>query len=495
MNLSDRPHLHVIPDQLNASIVGALNAARINDEAVKLAAQNAAFFKATEQIEMVRKFVANPDAILGSARTKHGEIAEQVEVGIRNARAALLQQEMPATFEGVGRCAPADYLLNGDAIQSKFINGVNSNLNHVLDHMDKYSYFGRDGSYYHIPKDTYETVLRIKNGLPTAELSEKSRATILHRIQEIELQSGKPFEAVVQPSSSNYADVQSGKVNDTLDAHDEELRRGNENSKVQIVDEHKPSLSGAAQAALIAGAVGGAISLGSSLYGKYRQGKNPFKGGFSVDDWREVGLDTAKGGGGGALAGAAIYVLTNNAALPAPFAGAIVSAAKGISSLLCDYNSGMITFEEFTDLGLIVCAESAIVGLATAAGQTLIPIPIVGAVIGSLAGKVLAEFVLGKGRDVAEQMRRDMELYLSSIGSHYRALLDEIEAKFESLGRLTEAAFQLKANADLLTASANLARSYGVTEGMIIHDHSELDSFMLGSASHWDKGGRTCNPA
>ncbi|MDP1614743.1 MAG: hypothetical protein Q8L68_03005 [Methylococcales bacterium] len=478
MSQHKTPRDHLVPDQVSAAIVGTLNNQRIQDELIKLAAQDDAFFTAIEQVDIVRDFLARP--ILGNELTKHGEIAEQVEVGIRNAKSALSQQNMTATFDGIGRTAPADYSIDGTLVQSKFINGVNNNLNHVLDHMDKYSNFGRDGSYYHIPKDTYETALRIKEGLPVDDLSEKSKAAILSKIQEIEQQTGQPFDQVVKPGISNYADVQQGKIDETLDKHEQTLKQQNEELKDKIKDEHKPSWEGATQAAIVAGAVGGAISLGTALYSKYKQGKNPFKGEFSSKDWQEVGITTAKGAGGGAIAGGAIYLLTNNAALPAPFAGAIVSAAKGVSSLMSDYNAGKITFEEFTDIGLMVCSESAIVGLATTAGQTLIPIPILGAVIGSLAGKILAEFAIGKGQDVAKQIREDMAAYMSKINSSYQVIIRAIDYEFDRLGKLTEAAFDLQSNMDLLFASANLARAYGVAEKDIITSHSELDDFMLG---------------
>lgn len=477
MNQHKTPKDHLVPDQVSAAIVGTLNDQRIQDEFIKLAMQDDAFFTAIKQVDNVRDFLARP--ILGNELTKHGEIAEQVEVGIRNAKSALLQQNMTATFDGIGRTAPADYSIDGALVQSKFINGVNNNLNHVLDHMDKYSNFGRDGSYYHIPKDTYETVIRIKEGLPVDDLSEKSRASILNKIQEIEKNTGQHFEQVVKPGISNYADVQQGKIDETLDKHEQALKQQNEELKDAIKDEHKPSWEGAAQAAVVAGAVGGAISLGTALYSKYKQGKNPFKGGFSSEDWEEIGITTAKGAGGGAIAGGAIYLLTNNAALPAPFAGAIVSAAKGVTSLMSDYNAGTITFEEFTNLGLMICSESAIVGLATAAGQTLIPIPILGAVIGSLAGKILAEFATGKGKEVAERIRQDMADYIIKIDAHYQAIIRAIDSEFDRLGKLTEAAFDLKRNTDLLFASANLARTYGVPENNIITSHSELDDFML----------------
>lgn len=118
---------HLIPDQVNASIVDYINTQRINDELIQRSAQDAAFYKATEQVEKVRDFVSEPNHILGSDLTKHGEIAEQVEVGIRNAKSCLHQQEMQATFDGVGRTAPEDYVINGLDVQSKFFNGVNKN--------------------------------------------------------------------------------------------------------------------------------------------------------------------------------------------------------------------------------------------------------------------------------------------------------------------------------------------------------------------------------
>ena len=480
MSQHKTPKEHLIPDQVSAAIVDTLNNQRIQDEAMKLAAQNAAFLKATEQVDKVREFVANPNSILGSDLTKHGEIAEQVEVGIRNAKAALQQENMSATFEGVGRTAPEDYLIDGVAIQSKFINGLNNNLDHVLKHMDKYSNFGRDGSFYHIPKDSYETIAKIKNGLPVDDLSERSKAAILNKIQMIEAESGQSFETIVKPTFSDYADVQQGKVTETLDNHEQKFEQQNEELKETIKDNHQPSWEGAAQAAVVAGAVGGTISLGTALYSKYKQGKNPFKGEFSQEDWNEVGITTAKGAGGGAIAGSAIYLLTNKAALSAPFAGAVVSAAKGISSLMSDYRTNKITFEEFTDLGLMVCSESAIVGLATAAGQTLIPIPILGAVIGALAGKILAEFAIGKGKDIAKRMEKDMADFMSKLDENYCAIIRAIDREFDRLGKLTEAAFDLKRNTDLLFASANLARDYGVAEKNIITNYSELDDFMLG---------------
>ncbi len=162
---------HLIRDQASAAFVDVVNNTRIQNELTRQLAQDAAWNHAQEQIDKVREFVGSPEKILGSALTKHGEIAEQVEVGIRNARSALHQNDLTATFDGVGRTAPEDYMVDGTAVQSKFINGAVKNLDHVMEHMNKYTSFGRDGSYYHIPKDHYETITKVMNGESVEGLS------------------------------------------------------------------------------------------------------------------------------------------------------------------------------------------------------------------------------------------------------------------------------------------------------------------------------------
>lgn len=471
----DRSQLY--KDQVSGSIIQTINEARIQDEIFKITAQDIAFTKAIEQIDQVRHFLGSPENILGSELTKHGEIAEHVEVGIRNARAALSQQAMPATFDGVGRTSPTDYLINGVDVQSKFINGINNNLNHVIEHMEKYSYFGRDGSYYHIPKDAHETISKIMAG-ENGGLAEKTANAIREKVHLIEQHSGQSFNTVVQPSVSNYADVQQGKVFATLDRHESELKEGNERIQDRIIQNHQPNLQEAATAASMAAAVGGALSLATSIYGKYKQGKNPFKGDYSPGDWMEIGIETAKGTGIAAVAGSSIYLMTNYASMSAPFAAAVVSAAKGVGSLVSQLNAGEIDFDQFIDMGMIVCSESAIVGVATVTGQTLIPIPVVGAVIGSLAGRMLAELATGKTTEVARRIRQEMDAFLKTLDEKLQHVFQVIDAEFDRLGKLTVAAFDLERNRDLLSSSVQLAQAYGVASEKIITSHNQLDDFM-----------------
>jgi len=469
-----------VRDQLSGSIINSINKNRLADELLQLNIQDDNFRTAVEEIDKVREFIGSPDKILGSKLTKHGEIAEQVEVGVRRARQALAGKDMTATFENVGRKAPEDYIINGIRVQSKFINGTNNNLKAVLEHMNKYSYFGRDGSYYHIPKDEYALIEKILNGEKNIEgLKSKTIDAIKFKINQIENESGKPFQEVVKPGISKYAEVQQGSVNKTLDNHEEQISQTNTQKKEQITNDHQPNIGEALKATGIAAVVGATVSITTSLYQKSKEGKKFYKGDFSIEDWKEVGIETVKSGAIGGISGATIYGLTNYASLSAPFAGAVVSAIKGVGTLVVDFNNGEIDKDEFMELGMIVCAESAIVGFATAAGQAAIPIPVLGAVIGSIAGSILANS-LGEGNKItAKMIRQDLEEYLKTLDEKYHLLVDEITKDFERLGELTEVAFSTTNNLKTLNWSVNLAVAHGVEKSRILSSTIDVDSFMF----------------
>ncbi|MEQ4531842.1 MAG: hypothetical protein ABN478_11175 [Mixta sp.] len=471
-------------DQIISSAVDALNQARIKDELFSLSQQDRAFELAGEQMLKVRDFIASPDNILGSMNTKHGEIAEQVEVGVRNARQAIeegLQDDSAfrATFNGVGRTAPEDYMIDGVEVQSKFINGINNNLTHVLRHMETYPDFTQGEPFYHIPKDSWQTIQDVIDGKPVEGLSAKTVQAIRDKVAEIESTTGRPFNDVVRPGVSDYKDVQWGKIDETLDKHDQELAEQNEAKKAEIVDDHQPSLSEGLRATAMGAAFGGAFALGTGIYRKYRDGKNIFRGEFDGQDWQDVGLDTLKGAAVGGASAAAIYTLTNYASLGAPFASALVTAAKGMGSLALSYQRGEIDADEFTDLGLIICAESAIVGVMSAAGQVLIPVPVLGALIGSVSGKFMvtvAKSLDGKARQL---LQAKMDHFTRRLNEIEQQALNRILNEFAALGELTAAAFNVENNRQLLEASITLAKAYGVEEAKIIKNADDLDAFMM----------------
>lgn len=472
-----------VGDQLIGSAVNALNQARIDDEIFTLSRQDIAYELACKEMLKPRDFVASPGNILGSMSTKHGEIAEQVEVAVRNSEQAIEERlqdasTFRATFEGVGRTAPQDYLIDGMDVQSKFINGTNNNLVHVLKHMETYPNFGKDGSFYHIPKDTWQEIQDVLDGKPVEGLKSTTIEAIKAKVAEIERQTQRPFADVVRPGVSDYKDVQLGKIDETLDKHDQELAKQNDAKRAEIIDDHQPSLAEGMRATAMGAAVGGAFALGTGIYRKYRDGKNIFRGDFDAQDWQDIGLDSLKGAAVGGISAGAIYTLTNYASMGAPFASALVTATKGVASLAHSYQRGEIGLDEFTDLGLIVCAESAIVGAMTVAGQALIPVPVLGALIGSISGKFMVTVAKSLDGKARQALQARMDEFARRLDAIEQQVLNRILSEFAALGELTKAAFNVETNRQLLEASITLAQAHGVEDDKIIKNADDLDAFM-----------------
>jgi len=464
-----------LKEQIMGVIVNEFNRNRIIDLNKTLSNQDIAYLKSVEEIDKVREFVGHPENILGSNLTKHGEIAEQVEVGVRRAKSLLHNENPTATFNGVGRTAPEDYIIAGEKVQSKFINGTNNGLNHVLQHMNKYDEFYKDG-YYHIPKDQYEVIEKVMEGKHVDGLNSKTELAIRKKIEEIQEKTGKSFDKSIKPSISNYKDVQKGTINKTLDNHEKNLDEENKELKKKIVTEHQPSLAEGLKASGTAAAIGGGISFAAALYSKHKEGKKFYKGEFSQDDWVDVLKISGKGAMSSGISGGSIYTLTNYCNVPAPFAAAVVSGIKGVSSLAMDLKNGKITSEEFQELGMITCSETAIVALSTAIGQTVIPIPILGSLIGSITASTFLKMT--KNDKTAYQIKKMYEEGTKKLSLEHREQMQEIERQFQLLGDLTSSAFEIRNNVKLFQMSILLARSYGISEQKIIKNHGDLDRFM-----------------
>ena len=458
-------------DQVIGAAIEAINRARVEDaqarlltimenEKLALSQQDKSLLEAFEQVQNVRDFLGKPENILGSDLTKHGEIAENIEVNIRNAR-GLLEGKIPtATFDNVGRTAPEDYLIDGLKVQSKFINGTNNNLDHVIKHMNTYSDFGRDGSFYHIPKDTYSLIDQIMKGNPPEELSTRTVNKIIVKVHLIEKETGVPYFDVVKPSLSNYSDVQQGKVLETLEQHEKDLKNRNIDKKEEIRDESKdkrkealadkePSLQEGLKAAGVGALLGGGFKVGIYVYQQMKEGKNLKD--FNQNDWRKLGVEFGKGSTKGGITGSSIYALTNLTDISAPMASAMVSASFGVSKLAMELKKGNIDMSEFIVQGQVTCLETGMVALGATIGTTIIPIPILGTLIGSFATSTLIDLTKRYLTDQEEIVTSKLnEIYnqaLHEIEEEYRKIVEGILEEYEKLGRITKMAFDFETNA------------------------------------------------
>ncbi|MBF2069801.1 hypothetical protein [Fischerella thermalis] len=348
--------------------------------------------------------------------------------------------------------------------------------------MNKYKNFGRDGSYYHIPKDQYEIIQKILKGDHIEGITSRTAQKIQEKVQEIEQLSGRPFSHTVRPALSDYADVQIGKVDDTLDRHEQQLNRDNEEIKDRIRADAQPNFADFGRVAVRGVVIGGSIRFATKLYTKYKEGKNVFKGELTLEDWKEIGLDTATGAALSSISATAIYGLTNFAQMSAPLAGAFVSAGMEIASLIGSLNRGEITEDQFVELSIFACADSAIVATGAAIGQTLTPIPVVGAVIGTISGRMVSDLckeLLGIDAQLAKRVEQNYQKFLSQIDQAYKSTVAHLVATYDNLGNLASTAFDFNLNFELrLQASIKLAEAYGVADNVTPFISKYLNTFL-----------------
>lgn len=124
-----------------------------------------------------------------------------------------------------------------------------------------------------------------------------------------------------------------------------------------------------------------AFQLAVGIYSKCKEGKKINE--FTVDDWKDIGIDTAKAAAEGGISGFAIYSITNFTSISAGPAAAGVSLAFSVSELAYRKSTGAISDEEFKESCQMAALNAAVSAVGAAIGQELIPIPLLGAWIGS----------------------------------------------------------------------------------------------------------------
>ena len=479
---ADRADLHVAA-QVAAEWAKLDAAHRAGELTGALQSQDRAFLDAMREMQAVQDFVGSPENILGSTDTKHGEIAEQVHVGVRRALDVLYGRAPAATFDGVPRTGPVDYRVDSVEIQSKYYNGLRNTLEGVAKHAERYPNFAGTRIRYHIPSDLHRQLDELHRTGEIEGLSGRQVDAIRRLRDDLEQATGRSADDLIEPGEATYAEVQQGRVHGTIGKREDVLDRENKELKRAARAAHGPSLAGLGQAAALGATAGGGVGLAQAIWVKYREGKSPFRGEFSTQDWRDVGVVAAQGTGGGAVAGGALYVVTNSTVLAAPFAGSLVSGLMGIGGLLRDYDAGTIDGDQFVEMAHFIALDAAIAGLATAAGQTLIPVPLLGTLVGSLAGKFVASALkdgLGKSESALTARLAKYERYaLGQLDKEFRAFMRRLDARFENLERLAGVAFDQSVNASLrLQASIVLAETVGVPDARILRTTGDLDTLM-----------------
>lgn len=397
--------------------VDAINCMRIENYVENIQFQNINFENAMNELNKARDFLGSPEHILGSAATKHGEVAEVFDVRFGNADRIIRGEDPNFSFDGVGRTAAEDYLKNNLPVQSKFVQR-NLSMDAVLKHLNDYTDFVHGGTYC-IPKDFYEQIevwMKLSQkeltNLPASE-GGKQAQIVIDKIKELEKITNKKFTDLVEASQVNYDQVQLKRAGDTIDTKEQEIIKVDGEKREEYWRMSRASVEEGLKTAGIAAVISAVVSFAESLIGILKT-KNKNLSELTKEDWAEIFKETGIGAVKGGASGGAIYALTNVAGMSAPLAAAIVSATLGVAAQAIRLYKKEISFDDFMYNILDVAVDAAVSAVGAFVGQMLIPVPALGAIVGSIVTttvlNLVKKYIFGGGfYELVKQAHREKE--------------------------------------------------------------------------------------
>jgi hypothetical protein len=419
----------------------------------------------------------------GGVKGMHGFIAEVAECGIGNAREEIVGHA--PVYEWINDNGPTDLIRNGIWIQQKFVNAGNHlSLQAIKQHLRAYPWYIKNGGRYQIPQDHYERIKYLlsiskeqANKMPT-ETGEFS----LKQWREVHsfFENGDVKLSDIEPSTLRYESVQFNTIEKTISDERKAIKKTDKTIRDEAYAHSKPTIQEGLKAGAVSAAIEGGVTFGLEIGKKVKSGKSIKE--FTTDDWTEIckksGLGTVKGG----VRGISIYALTNYTATPAAVANALVTASFGIAQQAYLLKEGKITQEDFLRNSEELCIDVSVSALSSFIGQAVIPVPVVGAVIGNTIGNLIyqtaKENLKKQDKQLIECYIQEIESLSKSLDAKYKQYVEHINLTMKEYFSILEDAFAVDC-VHALEGSIQLARYIGVPEDEIRKSIAEIDDYIL----------------
>lgn len=484
--MDDEELLQRAQEQGTAAWIEWLKQIRKADLAEKLAAHD---YNLKETLKILREakqdivdhvLVTERGGVRGGAKGVHGFIGERLEVSIANAKNAA--QGLKPEYWLVDDNGSVDYFRNGTPIQQKLQRANNFGFTGekgIAGHWDKYPEFHEKGVY-QVHKEAYQLLM-----MPEEEAKKLVRSSSTNGFS---YGAWKRMHAVldargidisrIEPTEFGYPDAQKDTFPETLNREGQNAREEKRQQRAAAREQARPTLDEGLRTAGGSAAIEGGMHFTLGVYRKLKEGKKLPE--FTAQDWKDIGLDTAKGTATGAIRGAAIYGMTNFTATPAAVASAFVTAAFGVAAQARQLEQGTISEDDFVCNSTVLCLDVGISALASLAGQILIPVPVLGAVIGNCVGmfywNICKDFASERECMLADAYRQDMQALNAQLHAQYLELLARLQREFEKFESMQQLAFDEDVNR-AFAGSVELALFVGVPEQKILTGAEQIDQF------------------
>lgn len=479
--MSDNEKLESETDNLllnNAELIGVKvidinNQNRLAELASKLKDIDFRYGKADNEFEFIKDSIKKiSDTNRGGVFGKHGFNAEILEKGFSNIDNALEGKRMNVKW--VNDNGMADLRIGKTDVQMKFCQKDYS-LDAIKDFNNKYPDFIRNGGKFSIPKDYYEVLEKIsqtdiKEANRIFNANTKPTLSEYNRIKNyLDNNTDGLTMDKINPSKINYDDAKVNNVDNTISNKEQDVNDRKDTEETNANEDSKLTLEEFGKQVAIAAAIEGGVTFVSEVLSK-RKEKGSIKE-LTKDDWLEIskktGIGTAKGAGRGAVVSLSVNYLKMNAI----YANALVTATYEAVNLSRAYKKGQLTKDELIDK----LEESVVTILVNTTfsylGDKLIPVPVLGSIIGNTVGSKESKFLNGTIDNIKE-----FKLYLDKEPEVNRALtVDELKLSMRASEILSDFYYVLEEVSDVdyekaFNASIDLCNSYGITALETIED-------------------------
>lgn len=421
---------------------------------------------------------------LGGDLGMHGFIAEVAEVGVGNARSMI--RGGGAVYQLLNDKSSVDLIRGGVEIQQKFSEaGGRFSLIAVAGHLQMYPDFVKNGGKYLIPADHFETVKKL-HAMPLEEagkfLTRSGDGPSFTDWKWVQAFFGEGSVGIesLEPSHLEYHQVQRSAYGVTLEAEKESLRSADQSLRYQAYQESRPTLEQGAKATLAAAAIEGGTAFVLAVVEKRREGKKLKE--FTSEDWIDIAGDTGFGVVKGGVRGLSIYSLTNFTATSAAVASSIVTAAFGIAEQANKLRRGEIDELKFIESAELVSLEAAVSALSSFVGQALIPVPVLGAVIGNTVGTIMyraaASSLSKREAALIERYLGEQRLLDEQLAAEHQELILKLNASMSDYLGVLERAFSPDVEVALL-GSVELALELGVAPEEVLDSEEKVFAYFL----------------
>ena len=294
----------------------------------------------------------------------------------------------------------------------------------IQQHLQTYPDFLKNGGVYQIPADHYEKIQWLLS------ISEKEANKMPTGTGDFSLKQWKEVHALfdkgvlpkeaIEPSKLDYKSVQKNSYEKTLHNEQKNLQKRNQERKDQAYQKSNPSFKEGAEATVVSAFIEGGMTLCIEIIKKHQEGKHISE--FDKDDWSSIGKSSSIGFAKGGIRGISVYMLSNYTATPAAVANSLITASFGVAEQTHLYRKGEISQLSFIENSELLCLDAAVSALSSIAGQVLIPVPVLGAIIGNATGTIL--YKIGMNH-LSKKEQLLIEEHLESIKETERELSEK----------------------------------------------------------------------